>query len=73
MFEHGYTYAPHEHLIGPTEIRRRIERRAFERYLDRLRTNQPGTPADDWFCAEAEIYAELGRVPPHLGCTHRMP
>lgn len=65
MKYHTFTYSPHEHPIGPIEFRRRIERRAFERFLDRQRGSLPGTPADDWFGAEAEVYAEIGRVPPH--------
>lgn len=52
----------HGHLVE--DLRREIERRAFERYLERVHEHGPGSPEDDWFAAEAEVCAEHGITPP---------
>ena len=44
-------------LMRDTEVRRMIEKRAYEIYLDR--GTQPGGAAHDWLQAESEVLGQL--------------
>lgn len=67
MASHTLNYHPHWYHGEVESLRQKIERRALERYLDRVHHHRAGTPQDDWLEAEAEVCAEYGVVPHRHG------